>query len=71
MNEKRQLAAAILFVLAFAFWLGAVGNADFNGSFLVGDYIRLGVGLICAIAAFPVSGDLRQGNEESEDFEDD
>lgn len=71
MSEKRQLAAAILFVLAFAFWLGAVGNADFHDSFSTGDYIRIAVGFVCAIAAFPVSGDLRQRNEESEDFEDD
>lgn len=70
MSEKRQLAAAILFVLAFAFWLGAVGNADFNGSFSIGDYIRIGVGFVCVIAAFPVSGGFNR-NDESEDFEDD
>ncbi len=71
MSEKRQIAAMILLVLAFGLWLGAVGDAEFNGSYSVGDFVRIGVGFVFAIAAFPVSGDLKHDDEESEDFEDD
>ncbi len=71
MSEKRQLAAVVLLVLVLGFWFGAVGNADFYSSYSTGDFIRIGVGFVFAIATFPVSGDLKRDDEESEDFEDD
>lgn len=71
MSEKRQIAAMILLALAFGLWLGAVGNAEFSGGYSVSDFIRIGVGFVFAIAAFPVSGDFKRDDKESEDFEDD
>ncbi len=41
---------------AFMLWLGAAGNADFNGDYSLGDYIRISVGLILSAVAFPLGG---------------
>ncbi len=56
-NLKTRVKIALAMVAAaFMLWLGAAGNADFNGDYSLGDYIRIGVGLLLATIAFPLGG---------------
>lgn len=55
MKTRAKIALAMM-ATAFLLWLGTVGNADFNGGYTTGDYIRIGVGLLLAAIAFPIGG---------------
>ncbi len=55
MKAKTKIALAMI-AAAFILWLGAVGNADFNGDYSLGDYIEIGVGLLLVAIAFPLGG---------------
>ncbi len=56
-NLKTRVKIALAMVAAaFMLWLGAVGNADFNGDYSLGDYIEIGVGLLLVAIAFPLGG---------------
>ncbi len=56
-NLKTRVKIALAMVAAaFMLWLGAVGNADFNGEYSLGDYIEIGVGLLLVAIAFPLGG---------------
>ncbi len=55
MKTRVKIALAMI-ITAFMLWLGAAGNADFNGDYSFGDYIRIGVGLLLVAIAFPLGG---------------
>jgi len=55
MRTRTKISLAMI-ATAFMLWLGAAGNADFNGDYSMGDYIRIGVGLLLAAVAFPLGG---------------
>ncbi len=55
MKTRVKIALAMA-AAAFMLWLGAVGNADFNGDYSLGDYIEIGVGLLLVAIAFPLGG---------------
>ncbi len=67
-NLKTRVKIALAMVVAaFMLWLGAVGNADFNGDYSLGDYIRIGVGLLLVAIAFPLGGGELTDYKEDDD----
>ena len=58
--KARQIIASIMAIVGFLLMAGAVGDSDFYGYFSIGDFVRISVGLVLAIVAIPVSGELRK-----------
>ncbi len=53
----REKIAAVMTIVGFLIALGAAGQAELSAIWADEYYIRLGVGLLLMLAAFPVSGE--------------
>lgn len=66
--NKRYLAVGIMLALAFTLWFIATARADATGYYQLSDWALILIGLLFGIGAFPVSGDLENEIDESEDM---
>lgn len=67
--NKRYIAAGTMLAAAFTLWLVATARADEIGSYQLSEWALIVAGLLLAIGAFPVSGDLNDEYEESGEIE--
>lgn len=64
--NKRYVAAGIMLISAFTLWFLSVIGADEVGYYQLSDVALISVGLLLCIAAFPVSGDLKDEGDGKE-----
>ena len=60
---KREIVAAVLFIIGFILMFGAVGQMEFEKAVDYSSFwLRAGIGIaLCAIAV-PISGDIERGD---------
>lgn len=64
--NKRYVAAGIMLISAFTLWFLSIIRADEVGYYQLSDVALISVGLLLCIAAFPVSGDLKDECDDKE-----
>ena len=63
--KKREIIAAIFFVIGFIIMLGTVGQLECNKFMDYGEFwLREGIGASLMAAAIPISGDIERGDND-------
>ncbi len=63
-TTRRQKIAGVLWLIAFPFLFGTVGNWDFGYDITAFDIVKIVIGMVLLIIAIPVSGELDVDEDE-------